>query len=495
MLKKIFHGLTFLVMLGIGIAGAAYLNKNKPTVERDESRLTAKVVDVMPIKMQPFRAHITAYGNVAPALTLEGKAQVSGKVTYVHPELKAGGSIVAGTTVVKIDPEDYQVSLDQTRADLSASEAQREQILQEQRNTQKALGLAQRNLKIGEKELARLTSLLDRGLIAASTVDDEAQRTLQLRQSLTDLEGQLATYRSRLNNADAQINRAKQQVKGQKTTLGRTEVNIPFDARINVANVEKGEFVSVGNTLFEASNIDGVEIQAELPMQHMQRLVSAMHGARLNLAPENSVQLINDMHLNAQVRWVDGGNQATWEARVVRFAESVDPIRRTLAVTVAVDKPYEQVIAGERPPLLKGMYVAVDLYTPEYQALVIPRKALHEGRVYLANQANELEVRALDIHFKQGNLAIIRQGVKEGERIIVNDLTPVIPAMPLDPRPISLMAINSEADQQNEQHNLPTLRSVATHPASASSDKTNDPDPINDGKSNDKSTDKAKAED
>lgn len=483
MLKKIFHGLTFLVMLGIGIAGAAYLNKNKPTVERDESRLTAKAVDVMPIKMQPFRAHITAYGNVAPALTLEGKAQVSGKVTYVHPELKSGGSIVAGTTVVKIDPEDYQVSLDQTRADLSASEAQREQILQEQRNTQKALDLAQRNLNIGEKELARLTSLLERGLIAASTVDDEAQRALQLRQSVTDLEGQLATYRSRLNNADAQIKRAKQQVKGQKTTLGRTEINIPFDARINVANVEKGEFVSVGNTLFEASNIDGVEIQAELPMQHMQRLVAAMHGASLNLAPENSAQLINDMHLKAQVRWVDGGKQATWEARVVRFAESVDPIRRTLAVTVAVDKPYDHVIAGERPPLLKGMYVAVDLYTPEYQAMVIPRKALHEGRVYLANQANELEVRQLDIHFKQGNLAIIRQGLKEGERIIVNDLIPVIPAMPLDPRPIPVIAVNSEADQQTEQHNLPTLRSVQDNPTDSSS--AND----------DKSTNNDKAED
>ncbi|HHC73466.1 MAG TPA: HlyD family secretion protein, partial [Thiothrix sp.] len=316
MIKKIFHGLTLLVMLGIGIAGAMYLNKNKPTVERDESRLTAKVVNVMPIKRQAFRAHVTAYGNVAPALTLQGKAQVSGKVTYVHPELKAGGSIVAGTTVVKIDPEDYQVSLDQTLADLSASEAQREQILQEQRNSKKTLDLAQRNLNIGEKELARLTSLSDRGLIAASTVDDEAQKVLQLRQSVTDLEGQLATYRSRLDNAEAQIKRAKQQVKGQKTTLGRTEVKIPFDARVNVANVEKGEFVSVGNTLFEASNVDGVEIQAELPMQHTKRLLSAIHGASLNVAPANSAQLINDIHLKAQVRWVDGGEQAIWEARV-----------------------------------------------------------------------------------------------------------------------------------------------------------------------------------
>ena len=52
---------------------------------------------------------ITAYGNVEPAITLNSMAEVSGKVSYVHPNLKAGETIPAGTPVVRIDAEDYAV--------------------------------------------------------------------------------------------------------------------------------------------------------------------------------------------------------------------------------------------------------------------------------------------------------------------------------------------------------------------------------------------------
>jgi hypothetical protein len=77
------------------------------------------------------------------------------------------------------------------------------------------------------------------------------------------------------------------------------------------------------------------------------------------------------------------------------------------------------------------MYTAVDLFAPQREAIIIPRRALHEGRVYLAGADNRLEIRPVDLRMTQGELAVIRGGIEIGERVIVNDLVPVIEGMPL----------------------------------------------------------------
>lgn len=435
MKKTLTNFLMFALMIAIGFVGFIWLNNNKQQVEHAGLKMDAKPVDVIKVEKQPFNASVTAYGNVEPAIVLQSKAEVSGKVTYVHPDLKAGGSIAADTVVVRIDTEDYQVSLSQTQADLASSESQLAQLKQERASTQRSLSLAKKNLALGEKELERIRSLSQKGLLARSTLDAEEQKVIQLEQSVSDLQGQLTTYSSRIANADAQIRRSEQQVKGQKTTLQRTEIKMPFDARISVADVEKGEFVSVGNLLFEAINTDGVEIEAELPMQAMKVLLLSFKGQSLNIQPTDVKQALQRLQLKARVRLVGGKESAVWQARVSRISESVDPTRRTLSITVAVDNPYENIIVGERPPLLKGMYVAVELYAPAIEAIVIPRSAIHDGRAFVVGVDNQLEIRRLAIQSKQNDLAIISHGLEEGDWLIVNDLYPVIDKMPLAPQP------------------------------------------------------------
>ncbi len=215
--------------------------------------------------------------------------------------------------------------------------------------------------------------------------------------------------------------------------MGRTQIKIPFDARISVANLDKGEIINVGSVLFEAINTDAVEINAELPIRQMQRLLSAAQGKSTTLKTANSHQILKSLSLKARVKLVGGNDSAVWTGRVVRFSESVDPTRHTTAVTVVVDHPDKNTIATGRPPLLKGMYVAVELSAPAYNAIIIPRKAIHSGRAFIVNQAQKLEIRPLEIQSRQGNVAVIRNGLKVGEQLIINDLVPVIKGMPLKP--------------------------------------------------------------
>ncbi len=424
----------FFIMLVIGVAVAAFMIKSKPAIEHSDTGMPAKAVDVITVRLIEISPHVTAYGTVEPAIALKTKAQVSGKISYLHPGLQSGGSILQGTLVAKIDPEDSQISLSQSEADLRANLSSLAQLNEEEKTTRRSLQYARENLRVGEKELARIRDIWNKQLISRSTLDAEEQKVLQLRQSTTDLQGQLNTYASRKDSTKAQIERATQQVKGQTTTLGRTEIYMPFDARVGEVLIEEGEYVTVGTYLFESLAINRIEINAQLPVQKMRTLISSgLSQDEADTLGFDLSQIMEQLNFSANVSLVGASAEANWEAKLLRFSESVDPIRRTLGVVVAVDNPYQKIIPGKRPPLIKGMYTAVDLYAPAYTAIVIPRSALHEGRVYLSNAKQKLEIRPVSVLFNQDNLVIIESGLEAGEQIIINDLIPVIEGMPLQP--------------------------------------------------------------
>ena len=83
------------------------------------------------------------------------------------------------------------------------------------------------------------------------------------------------------------------------------------------------------------------------------------------------------------------------------------------------------------------MYAAVEFIAPARERLVIPRKAIHQGRVYVAAPVSDeyveyrLEIRPVNNILKQGELAVIGKGLNEGEKIIVSDVIPVINGLPL----------------------------------------------------------------
>ena len=420
------------ITIGLGIVIAFILIKSKNSMQHDAVEMPNKTVETIVASNIPFRTRITAYGNVEPAITLNGMAEVSGKVSYLHPNLKPGETIPAGTLVVRIDAKDYTVGLKKTEADLSVSHSSLKELSESEKSTQRSLILAKKNLTVGENEYARIKKIWEQRVISKSTLDAEEQKVLQLRQQVEELQGTINSYESRKQSIQSQIAHAEQEVKNSKTILGRTEITLPFDARIGSVNIEKNEFVSVGTIMFEAIDLKGVEINAHLAMDSMRKLVTHLqdtpdagqqiaHGGRIN----------DSLGLVATVRLVNGMPGAVWNARVLRLSDSIDPTRQTLGIVVGVDNPYEKIIPGVRPPLIKGMYTAVDIRAPSHSALVIPRNAVHQGRVYIADENNKLTIRNVDIQLIQSDLAIIKKGIREGERVIITDMIPVIEGMPL----------------------------------------------------------------
>jgi multidrug efflux pump subunit AcrA (membrane-fusion protein) len=421
------------IILAAAVMVAFILVKSRAPLQHVAVEMPSRVVEVIRARQIPFRTRVTAYGTVEPSITLNAVAEVSGEISYLHPNLKAGETIPADTLVVRIDAEDYQLSLQQTQEDLKASRSSLRELEAERKSTLRSLQLAQQNLEVGEAELGRLREVYEKKLISRSALDAEEQKTIQLRQQVEDLQGRLNGYDSRRQSIEAQIARAEQEVQNRTTILGRTEIRLPFDARIGTVSVNRNEFVTVGSALFEAIDLKGIEISAQLPIGTMRKLVShlANQSQVVSQFIETGGRINESLGLAAEVRLVGDMPNATWEARVLRISESIDATRQTLGVIVGVDKPYEKIVAGQRPPLLKGMYTAVNLMAPQRLAMVIPRKALHEGRVYLAGADGRLEIRAVDILFGQDDLVVVKAGLEVDDRVVITDLTPVIEGMPL----------------------------------------------------------------
>lgn len=446
-MKKILKSFILLPIIIIAaIAFVVFQVKSKAPVEHEQAGYPVKAVEVITAQEIPFRARAMAFGHVEPSVILKAKSEVSGKVIYVHPGLKKGGSLPKDEVVLRIEPTTFEITLDQSKAGLAGSQSSLAQLEAEEASTRKALIIAQQNLNVGIKELERLQALVDKNLVTRSAVDKEAQKVLSLRQQVQDVQGKIASYESRKAATLAQIKQSEGQVNQSQDTLGRTEIRLPFDARVGVVSVEVGEFTQAGSVLFEALGVEAVEISAQLPTRQFRPLVAGMAPDARNAQgqpvvnlqdPINLGKVLSKLGLESRVRLVGDSNQTVvWQGELIRLSESVDPTRDTLGLTVAVDKPYEGVIPGRRPPLLKGMYTSVELFSPAKPTLVLPRKALHQGRVYIAGDDNTLIIQPLEVLFMQGELVVVKDPAENsllGKKIIITDVIPVLQGLPLKP--------------------------------------------------------------
>jgi multidrug efflux pump subunit AcrA (membrane-fusion protein) len=140
--------------------------------------------------------------------------------------------------------------------------------------------------------------------------------------------------------------------------------------------------------------------------------------------------------LSATVRLRSGDFAVEWAARFARISATIDPETRTVGVIVAVDEPYRRARPPVRPPLVKNMFVEVELRGKPLPATpVIPRSALVGDEVFVAGPDNRLERRKVEVSLLQTNFVAIGRGLEAGERVIVSDLSPAIDGMLIDPVP------------------------------------------------------------
>lgn len=107
--------LGFLVLLLLIMISPAQARVGTAVMATAVNVITAKASDVVPRAL--------GYGTVEPDVKWQAIAEVGGQIVYLHPELESGASLPAGTLVLKINPQDYQLALVQAQAEQASSQA------------------------------------------------------------------------------------------------------------------------------------------------------------------------------------------------------------------------------------------------------------------------------------------------------------------------------------------------------------------------------------
>ena len=327
--------LLFIPPILIGIAILYYMASGRQAPERkppEERARAVRVITAEPVRLVP---RVTGFGSVYPGTVWSAIAQVAGEVVYVHPDLKKGAILAAGTEIVRISSADFALAIRQAQANIRSAEAKLAELEVTETNTTDLLKIEKRGLELREAELARKQVLLKRGIMAQSALELEQRETLAQRKKVQDLENALRLLPTQRAVQQEQIAVYQAQLESAKLDLARTRIKLPFDARIAEVNVEAEQFVQTGGTLATADSLDVAEVEAQIPIAQFRAMVHA--GAPSNLpdgiTPQSFSQIVKTIGFEATVRLRAGNDIIEWPANSTSYVldGDFDPVPVGLA--------------------------------------------------------------------------------------------------------------------------------------------------------------------
>lgn len=360
-----------LVVVGGGAAFALMLATGPRPEEKGEAA-NPPAVQYAVAHARPASISITVQGEARPRTEAALGAQVGGRVVWVNPAFVNGGSFREGDTLLRLESADYQLQVVRARGQVAQAQ---EALTREE----------------AEAELARQ--------------DWEALGQGREPSALALREPQLALARAALAAAEASLREAE-------LNLARTNVRAPFTGRVRERQVNVGDFVNPGAPVASVFATDVMEIRVPLTDADLaaMRTPVGFTAASANAAPP------------AHVSVMSGGQMRTWEGNLVRTEATIDSRTRLVYGVVEVRDPFS---ARHSAPLAPGMFVSVRIEGSSSENMVAaPRTALKRNQyVYVVAADNTIDIREVRPAQTTADEVLFREGVADGERLVVSVLT------------------------------------------------------------------------
>ncbi|MDK2595362.1 efflux RND transporter periplasmic adaptor subunit [Pseudoalteromonas obscura] len=379
------------------------------------------------LAMRAIRPEIVGYGKVTPNIQLNSLAQVSGVITYLHPALKKGEIFKAGTLLIEVDDSDYQLQLAKSEAGLASAEVELAVKRTAIKNNQLDIKLSEHKLRIASDEYRRLKRLFDNSSVSQAELDKAQQNMLAQQQGLQRDLNQKNVLPLEVKALQAQVKKALADVNKARIDIERTKIHLPFTGRIHQVNVERAQLVSKGASLFRASDIKKVLINAQYTYQSFNQFSGFFNRApsMQTISEQGMASYLKEQGLEAKVE-ILAQPGVYWEASIERLSDEIDPQSQTVGVVVSISDSYKQIELGEKPPLLAGMRAKVTLSASEQDFVVVPRYFIRDGHALIASDENKLTKVSLRGAIKQSGSFLIDNPELSGAKLITTDLFPAI---------------------------------------------------------------------
>lgn len=365
-----------ILVLGLSLAGAACGDKQDAPVAMPPVPVTVATVTAASVADV-----VELPGRIEAVRSAEIRARVDGIVE--RRLYQEGTDLPAGTPLFQIDPRDYRAQLQQAQAALTRAKAISDNAA---------------------SVVARFQPLVGRHAVSAQEYDAALATMQQAQASVAD--------------ANAAVTLAK-------LRLDRCTVTTPIAGRVGRAQVTEGALVSAGAaTLLAEVNqltpINAVFTQSNTALLDVEQQIQS--GAR---------QAIDMKHVKVQLVLANG--QIYDEFGYLDFADLiVDPSTGTQTLRARFANPSRTLLPGQ---FVRGRIITAG----SHQGIRIPERAVQldggVASVSLVAEDGTVVHRNIDLGEQGEGQWTIRDGLKPGERVIVDGWQKVQPGQRVEARP------------------------------------------------------------
>ena len=187
-------------------------------------------------------------------------SQVGGRVSNIA--IRDNQKVTAGQLLLELDPRDYQVKLDQARAQRAQVAAQVEQARAGLLQLQAAVDQAQANVRVSDADFSQARSDaaryrgIDAQAVSRQSVDNanntvkSAQAKLDAnRQAVAAAQANVQSQQAQIDAALANLKAADVGIENAELQLSYTRVIAPRDGQIAKRTVNLGDYVNPGQSL------------------------------------------------------------------------------------------------------------------------------------------------------------------------------------------------------------------------------------------------------
>lgn len=376
-----------------GFAVAALLMVSGPELQPRPAAAVAPLVRVVEVVPKTMQLSSWTHGTVVPRTESELIPEVDGRVIAISPRLVSGGFFKKGEVLMRIEPVDYEVALEQARAGIARAES---------------------DLHNARKNHARQQDLVTRGATSDAQRDDALNR---------------------VRIAEATLREAKARLARASRDLDRTRLIAPYDGRVRSERVDVGQFVKRGTSVGVIYAVDYAEVR--LPIQDEE-----LAFLNLPLSQSESGAAVIAAPVTLRARFA--GTEHAWQGEVVRTEGELDPSTRMVHVVAQVPEPY--LPADGRPPLSVGLFVDAQIFGATVPNLVsLPRAAMRQDdQVLVLGEDSRLYFRQVQVLRHAKDEVLISAGLERGERVCVSPLQSSADGMKV--RPVE-EAVSASANQ------------------------------------------------
>ncbi len=279
---KIVIGIAALLLLTIIIVASIFATRS------DTPEVTVVKVTTRP----ELRSTVTASGEIRPIQFINLSSEVQGRIEEIY--VKEGDAVIAGQSLVRLDPtqlqsntdaqiaaldaarDDIQVSrsqvnaaqnqLSQAQQGLNASQASVDTALQQVASARQQVVAAQTdvdreqvNLSTATRELKRTEELLEAGVESRANFDAATDRVAQARVALRNAQARLKAQQLAINEAEGRVKEAKARANQQAVAVK--------DARRGVDTANYGVDSSQSRANQQAAVLRGSKNQRDKTLQ------------------------------------------------------------------------------------------------------------------------------------------------------------------------------------------------------------------------------------